>query len=170
MVKVTLAAQQARADRPGAVLSGMNEALYGRLGGQDVTAAYLFIDGRTGLIRYAAAGHPPMLRLARGHAEISEVEKNGLALGFVATATYEEVEQRLHEGDRFLLYTDGLVEATNAADDFFEIDRVKTALIAGAALPAAAAAGALLHTMDIWSGRSAADDLTIVIVDWSNSG
>lgn len=170
MVKVTLAAQQARADQPAAVLAGMNEALYGRLGGQFVTAAYLFIDGRTGLIRYAAAGHPPMLHLARGHAEVREVEKNGLALGFVPTASYDEVEQRLRVGDRLLLYTDGLIEATNAEEDFFEVERVKRALAAGAALPTDAAADALLDTMHTWSGLPAGDDLTIVLVDWSNPG
>jgi sigma-B regulation protein RsbU (phosphoserine phosphatase) len=167
MVKVALAAQHERADRPAAVLAGMNDALCGRLGGQFVTAAYLFLDGASGLIRYAAAGHPPMLRLARRRSlEIRELEKNGFALGFVQATNYEELEQPLDAGDRLLLYTDGLVEAANAAEDLFGLERVKGALAAGASLPADAAADALLHTMDAWSGQPASDDLTIVLVDW----
>ncbi len=170
MVKVALAAQQDRADRPADVLTGMNQALCGRLGGQYVTAAYLFIDSRSGLIRYAAAGHPPMLCCSppNGYAaRVREIEKNGILLGFMDDALYEETEQRLDSGDRLLLYTDGLIEASNAADDLFGIDRVKAAVAAGAALAPDSAADALLTAMDAWSGQPARDDLTIVLVDWS---
>jgi sigma-B regulation protein RsbU (phosphoserine phosphatase) len=166
MVKVALAAQQSVADRPSAVLSGMNDALFGRLAGQYVTASYLFIDARAGLIRYAAAGHPPMFRLSRRSLEVHEIEKNGLALGFFETATYEEVEQPLEAGDRLLLYTDGMIDAENEAADFFGAERVKHAVAADAALSPDAAADALLDTMHAWSGRPANDDLTIVLVDW----
>jgi serine phosphatase RsbU (regulator of sigma subunit) len=137
------------------------------LAGQFVTAAYVFIDGASGLIRYAAAGHPPILRLARRTGDIRELEKNGLALGFVPDADYEELEQPLESGDRLVLYTDGLVEAANAVDDLFGLERLKNALAAGAGLPPNAAADALLRAMDAWSGQPASDDLTIVVADWS---
>ena len=166
MVKVALAAQQSQADRPSAVMAGMNEALFGRLAGQYVTASYLFIDARAGLIRYAAAGHPPMFRLSRRSLEVHEIEKNGLALGFFPAVTYEEVELPLEAGDRLLLYTDGMIDAENAAEDFFGAERVKHAVAADAALSPDAAADALLDTMNAWSGRPATDDLTIVLVDW----
>ena len=167
MVKVAFAAQHDRADRPGVLLAALNGALCGRLAGQFVTAAYVFIDGASGLIRYAAAGHPPILRLARRTGDVREFEKNGFALGFVPDADYEELEQPLERGDRLLLYTDGLVEAANAADDLFGLERLKNALAAGAALPPNAAADALLGAMDAWSGQPASDDLTIVVADWS---
>ena len=65
MVKVAFAAQKDHADTTAAVLAGMNETLCGRLAGQYVTAAYLFIDTRSRMIRYGAAGHPPMLHLIK---------------------------------------------------------------------------------------------------------
>ena len=46
MVKVAFAAQREHAESPAAVLAGMNETLCGRLAGQYVTAAYLFVDIR----------------------------------------------------------------------------------------------------------------------------
>ena len=165
MVKVALAAQRERADQPAAVLAGLNETLWDRLGGQYVTAAYLFIDTRSALMRYAAAGHPYMVHLTHGGQEVREIEKNGLALGFMRDARYEELELPLETGDRLLLYTDGLTEAENASEDFFGLERVKIALTAGVALPPDTAADALLNTMDAWSGRPVADDLTIVLVD-----
>jgi phosphoserine phosphatase RsbU/P len=167
MVKVALASQQGRADRPAAVMAGLNASLFGRLAGQFVTAAYLFIDARAGVIRYAAAGHPPMLRLLRRTLDVREVEQNGFALGFSPDAGYDELEQPLEAGDRLLLYTDGLIEAGNGDDELFGIDRVKTSIAAAAALRPEEAADALLAEMNAWSGQPAADDLTIVLVDWT---
>jgi phosphoserine phosphatase RsbU/P len=167
MVKVALAAQYDRGDRPAAVLTAMNETLCGQLAGQYVTAAYLFIDTGSGLMRYAAAGHPPMLRLIRSRLEVHELEQNGLMLGFARAARYQELEQPLEVGDRVLLYTDGLVEATNASDDFFGLERVKAALTASAMRTPEAAADDLLHAMEAWSGQPANDDLTLVLVDRS---
>jgi sigma-B regulation protein RsbU (phosphoserine phosphatase) len=167
MVKVALAAQQGCADRPAALLTGMNKTLFGRLGGQYVTAAYVFIDERSGLFRYAAAGHPPMLHLARSSGGVRELEKNGLALGFAPAASYDELELPLEGGERLLLYTDGLIEAANAADDLYGLERVKTAIAAGAAQPLEVAAEGLLRSVDSWSGQPATDDLTIVLVDYA---
>jgi sigma-B regulation protein RsbU (phosphoserine phosphatase) len=165
MVKVALAAQQDRAGRPAAVLSGMNDALCGRLGGQYVTAAYLYIDVAAGLVRYAAAGHPPLLRAARAGAPVQEVQQNGLPLGLMEVSPYEETESALVGGERFLLYTDGLIEAANDADDEFGLERVKATIAAGIGRSSEAALDSLLGAMDAWSGRPARDDVTLVLVD-----
>ena len=166
MVKVALAAQREHADRPATVLSGMNEALCGQMAGQYVTAAYLFIDTGSRVLRYAAAGHPPMLRAGRRDGSAGELEENGLMLGFVEGTPYSEVEQPLRPDDRFLLYTDGLIEAANAADELFGLDRLKATLAAAAGLEPHAATDALLTTVDTWSGQPPADDVTMLLVDW----
>ena len=92
MVKVALSSQHDRADRPSEVLAGINRALSGRLGGRFVTAAYLFIDARAGMMRYSAAGHPPMLHVTR-HG-VRRLEQNGILLGFLPDAVYPETELR----------------------------------------------------------------------------
>ena len=113
---------------------------------------YLFIDERAGLFRYAAAGHPPMLHLARSGGGVRALEKNGLALGFMPAANYDELERPLDGGERWLLYTDGLIEAANAADDFYGLERLEPAFAAAAAQPLEAAAEGLLRSVDAWSG------------------
>jgi sigma-B regulation protein RsbU (phosphoserine phosphatase) len=165
MVKVALAGQRERADRPAAVLAGMNDVLCGALAGQFVTAAYLFIDTGSGVIRYAAAGHPPMLRTVRPGRDVDEVERNGFALGFLNGAAYEEMELALQAGDRFLLYTDGLIESARD-DDLFGLERLKASLADGGALHPDAAADNLLATVDAWSGQPPGDDFTVVLADW----
>jgi sigma-B regulation protein RsbU (phosphoserine phosphatase) len=165
MVKVAIAAQRGHADHPAAVLAGMNETLAGRLGGQYVTAAYLFLDREAGLMRYSAAGHPPLLRWRRDEAGSREIEENGLPLGMMDVAEYRELEQPLRAGDRFLLYTDGLVDATNALGEFFTIDRVKDALAASADLTTEGVAALILEKTRAWADEIADDDVTVVLVD-----
>ena len=165
MVKVAIAAQKAQADRPAAVLAGMNETLAGRLGGQYVTAAYLFLDREAGLMRYSAAGHPPLLRWRREAPRPSEIEENGLPLGMMDVAEYRQLEQPLADGDRFLLYTDGLVEAANKAGEFFTLERVKEGVAASAGLGTERVADLILQSTRAWADGVAADDLTVVVID-----
>ena len=168
MVKVALAAQRDRADRPSAVLAGMNDVLCGQLAGQYAMAAYLYVDTGSRLIRYGAAGHPPMLRSMRGAGLVQEVEQNGLILGFAEQQPYGDVEEPLRCNDRFLLYTDGMIEASNAADDFLGIERLKEIVAA------AEAAGSRSPGGDAGNGgrpmvrEHARDDLTLVVVDWTD--
>jgi sigma-B regulation protein RsbU (phosphoserine phosphatase) len=164
MVKVAIAAQKPHADRPRAVLTGMHETLRGQLGGQYVTAAYLFLDREAGVMRYGAAGHPPLLRWRREETA-RELEENGLPLGLMEIADYQQLEQPLQAGDRFLLYTDGLVDATNAAGEFFSVERVKATVAAGAGLSAEAVADLIVEKTRGWAGGTANDDLTLVLVD-----
>jgi len=164
MVKVAIAAQKPHADRPHAVLTGMHETLRGQLGGQYVTAAYLFLDREAGVMRYSAAGHPPLLRWRREETA-RELEENGLPLGLMEIADYQQLEQPLQAGDRFLLYTDGLVDATNAAGEFFSVERVKATVAAGAGLSAEAVADLIVEKTRGWAGGTADDDLTLVLVD-----
>jgi sigma-B regulation protein RsbU (phosphoserine phosphatase) len=165
MVKVAVSAQKLQGDRPAAVLTGMNETLEGQLGGQYVTAAYLFLDCEAGVMRYSAAGHPPLLRWRPDESRTHELEENGLPLGLMAVAHYQQLEQPLRAGDRFLLYTDGLVDATNAAGEFFSVERVKAAVAAGAALSTESVADLLLEKTRAWAVGTVADDLTLVFVD-----
>jgi serine phosphatase RsbU (regulator of sigma subunit) len=169
MVKVALSAQRDHADRPAMVLAGMNEVLCGRLAGQYVTAAYLFIDGESRLIRYGAAGHPAMLRSRRADRRVDEVERNGVILGFLEDLKYCELEEPLEANDRFLMYTDGLIEASGVDDDFFGVERLKATLRQGATLDAEPLADKVLTTVEQWSGRAPGDDVTLVVVDWSGA-
>jgi sigma-B regulation protein RsbU (phosphoserine phosphatase) len=165
MVKVAIAAQKPQADRPDAVLAGMNETLKGMLGGQYVTAAYLFLDREAGVMRYGAAGHPPLLRWRPNDGQTRELEENGLPLGLMDVAHYQQLEQPLQAGDRLLLYTDGVVDATNAAGEFFGVERVKAAVAASPGLSTEGAVDLILEKTRGWADGTAADDLTLVLVD-----
>src|SRR5262249_46263865 len=61
MLKSALAAQSPRASDPAQVLEGLNRDLCGKFEEHFVTAVYLFVDTERQVMRYAGAGHPPLL-------------------------------------------------------------------------------------------------------------
>ena len=167
MVKVALAAQRDHADCPAAVLAAMNDMLHGRLAGQYVTAAYLFIDSEARLLRYSAAGHPAMLRSTRSGDDVATLEQNGILLGFLEGQKYAQLEEPLRANDRFVLYTDGLIEAFGADDELFGLERLKATVRQGTALDVEPLADTVMTSLEQWSAQAPADDVTLVVVDWS---
>src|SRR5947209_9916150 len=61
MLKIAFAGQVDHAEDPARVLAGLNRALCGKFEEHFVTAAYVFVDLNTCVLRYAGAGHPPLL-------------------------------------------------------------------------------------------------------------
>jgi len=169
MLKVAFASQTAHAHDPVRVLTGLNGALCGKFEEHFVTAAYLFVDLEKSSLRYSAAGHPPLM-LASRSGNVREIEENGLMLGMFPEAAYSSVEIRVSRGDRCLLYTDGLFEAKNAAQEEFGKARCKEFLKTQRDIPAARFANALLDNIAGFSGHNATraqeDDITLLVLDF----
>jgi serine phosphatase RsbU (regulator of sigma subunit) len=142
-------------------MAGLNSILSGKLQGQFVTAAYLFLDLQDGSGRYSAAGHPPLLHYRAIDQSIDDVVENGLILGVMPFATYESRVLAVGVGDRFLLYTDGVLEASQRGEEFGD-DRVKKIL--AQPLTADQLCASVSSEVSAWSHGIAADDITIVAV------
>jgi len=75
-----------------------------------LTAFALRINRRAGKAVFAAAGHPPALYMpASGPVSLAECENP--FIGMLEDSIYRAETIEVREGDRFLLYTDGLVES-----------------------------------------------------------
>jgi sigma-B regulation protein RsbU (phosphoserine phosphatase) len=170
MLKVAFASQASHAHDPARVLTGLNRSLCGKFEDHFVTAAYLFVDLERSLLRYSAAGHPPLILASRGAGNVREIEENGLMLGLFAEAAYSSVEIRICPGDRCLLYTDGVFEAKNAAQEEFGKSRCREFLETQRDIPAARFANALLDNIATFSGHNSAraqeDDITLLVLDF----
>ena len=166
MLKIALAAQRSNSRDPARVLSGLNEALCGKFQGRYITAAYVLIDTAKHTICYAGAGHPPLLLMDQSAGTTRQVEENGLFLGYFPQATYSSVEVPFNEGDWAILYTDGIVEATNTSEEEFGTDRFQLFLEKHHDLSAAKLVDSLLDELASWSdplsGREPEDDITLV--------
>jgi len=103
---------------PGKLLEELNDRLTGRLHGAFATAITLRLDPQ-GKCTLACAGHLSPFLNER------EVELPGaLPLGIAAGVVYEDNQIQLEEGDHLTLYTDGLLEARNAAGELYGFERV----------------------------------------------
>ncbi|HEV2489448.1 MAG TPA: SpoIIE family protein phosphatase [Candidatus Acidoferrales bacterium] len=170
MLKVAFAGQGAHAHDPALVLAGLNRSLCGKFEEHFVTAAYVFLDLDKNLLRYSSAGHPPLMLASRAAGKVREIEENGLMLGMFPEAAYSSVEIRVGPGDRCLLYTDGVFEAKNAAQEEFGKSRCKEFLESQRDIPATRFANALLDNIASFSGhgsaRAQADDITLLVLDF----
>jgi serine phosphatase RsbU (regulator of sigma subunit) len=170
MLQVALTGQAHHAARPAEVLAGLNRALCGKFTHNFVTAAYVYLDLEKQLMRYAGAGHPPVLQWRNSTGTIAKVLENGLVLGMFDEATYEALELILEPGDRHVLYTDGVVEAANPAQEQFGADRVMRFMESNKQLGADEFADSFLAELSRWSGQTTEqgqqDDITLLVVDF----
>jgi sigma-B regulation protein RsbU (phosphoserine phosphatase) len=173
MVKMAVKSQASNASDPAQVLSRLNRTLCAELQGQFVTAAYLFLDLEQRVALYAGAGHPPLLVWRRTSKTLEEFQENGFFLGFRSSATYSNLEIKFDSGDRVLLYTDGIVEAENVSRGSFGEARFKEFIATHEDLPAARFADSVLQELSTWSGsksgKAQGDDLTLMVIDISDS-
>jgi sigma-B regulation protein RsbU (phosphoserine phosphatase) len=163
MVKLAAATQSANVRMPSKLLSGMNDVLCGNTQRQFVTASYVYISAAEGELRYSAAAHPAMLLVREG--AIIEIVENGLMLAAFKFATYETLSYPIRAGDRFVLYTDGVVEAPDANDAEFGKDRLCSLLRDTANLPGGEALDHLISSIQQWSPEPK-DDVTLLICDY----
>ena len=135
--------------------------------GKFITMLYLTVDGRTGELACASAGHPrPRLVLPDGTAR--EIEAGGLALGVDPGQDYEEVRERIPVGASVVVYTDGLVEARRDGV-LYGSERLDRILCEQRELPAGELAEAVLADCRAWSRGELADDCALVVIKRTGS-
>jgi sigma-B regulation protein RsbU (phosphoserine phosphatase) len=173
MLKVAFAGQSQYVSDPVRVLTGLNRSLCGKFEEHYVTGAYVFVDLDKNLLRYAGAGHPPIMLASRFKNSVRRIEENGTVLGLIPDATYTATEIPLYPRDRCLLYTDGVFEAMSPSLEEYSKPRIEKFLSAHAGLSTNAFANALLDDVNRWSedpsGRSQDDDITMVVLDFQPS-
>ena len=168
MVKVAFSSQADHADNPAAVLREMNRIFFGHSPESFVTAGYLYLDLPSRTMRYASAGHPPLLLWRKSDGQVRAFRESGVVMGPFPDGAYANMEFALETGDRLLLYTDGITEAENEAEELFGEERLLAFVAANGALPVGRFADGLLAEVASWSGAPDGiqrDDVTLIVVD-----
>jgi len=153
------------ADEPGLVLRGVERALFGQLRGQYISAAYLWLDTESHEALYSAAGHPPLLHWSRD--KLESIESNGLVFGVQSGCDYPVRELSITTGDRFLLYTDGLIEPENIKGESFGDRRLEEVVRLNQLRPPSELSDRLLSELRGWQPASAVqqNDITLIVID-----
>jgi sigma-B regulation protein RsbU (phosphoserine phosphatase) len=147
---------------PSACMKYMNATLAAQnASGMFVTFFYGVLDTRTGEIQFANAGHnPPYAFSADGTLRTLE-DKGGPVLGLFPQLDYDMATTKLARGEGILVFTDGVTEARNPADEFFEEHRLETYLRAHASETVEELVSGLhKHLEEFASGAPQADDIT----------
>lgn len=158
-----------------------------------VTAFACVVDTATGEVRFANAGHnPPVLKQ---NGKLGNLAcRPGLVLGAMDVVKYREGSFVCSPGDGLLLYTDGVSEAANAAEELYGEERlletlaridasggegvpvgsdvqapdVAAAASAAAASSAQTAVNSLVASVDAFAGEAPqADGITMLAFRWN---
>ena len=130
MLYASVSTLSSSSNSPESVLAQVETTLRNQLGeGHYVTIFYAVLDLRTRILHFVNAGHcPPILR--RHDGSIESLHATRPVLGLILDEQFRSDRLLLGRGDRLLLYTDGVTEATNASDEEFGPERLGE-LVAG---------------------------------------
>lgn len=156
---------------PAAMLAWLDGALSESLPGRIfVTMLYGILDPAAGRFLFASAGHCPVLvRRADGSIEQWKGSAPPLGLGKrgLTRSRLRDDCVELAQGDKVLLYTDGVTEAMHyTRPEQFGLERVIQLFKTEGELPAERLIERQLSTLDSWSGANRRfDDETVVVVE-----
>ncbi len=128
------------------------------------TALLAVLRPSTGTVRYANAGHNPGL-LVRQSGTLQKLSATGVPLGMFPSGTYRCEAVTLAPGDALILFTDGIVEARNPAEEEYGVERLESAIVENRLKSAGDLAQAIERDLDAFVKEVPfADDRTLVIL------
>jgi sigma-B regulation protein RsbU (phosphoserine phosphatase) len=131
---------------------------------QFITAFYGILDASNRTLSYSNAGHnPPMLIGADG--TTSFVDRGEQPLGMFRDTRYHEYYHTFKPGEILVLYTDGVTEAMNLADEEFGRDRLAAAVKDASELGARELVASMQRAVLEWTdGIGSSDDATFFVI------
>lgn len=135
-----------------------------------VTFFFAVLDTSTLVLNYVNAGHNPPLffrkwTLARKGSNDEMLDKGGPPLGLFPDSEYKSGRVYLQDGDVLVLYTDGILDATNGEHDQFGEERFRGTLRSSLPLSASEICQKVVDRMEAFSaGAPQWDDVTLAVV------
>ncbi len=170
-IQATLRALLDGESKLGPLASRTNDLLYASTpGNRYATALLAFYEPSTGLLRWVNCGHCDGLIL-RSSGDVTRLSCTGLALGQFPRQSYQEETCSLEEGDILAIYSDGVSEANNLAEDEFGTDRLLDVMRHHRDAEPEAIVDAVFRELDEFVGEAPQfDDITLMIVKRGGAG
>jgi sigma-B regulation protein RsbU (phosphoserine phosphatase) len=131
--------------------------------GKFITFFCGLLDGARKQLAYTSAGHnPPILMRADG--SHLRLEQGGAALGLFDTWNYEQGRVDLLKGDRLVLFTDGVTEASNQSGEEYGENRLLALMGQNRTLGAAELQDQIMQAVNEFCGGALQDDATLIVV------
>jgi sigma-B regulation protein RsbU (phosphoserine phosphatase) len=154
---------------PSEICAQLNRVLCSNLApGKFVTFFYCVIDTIARTLTYSNAGHcPPLLPRSTGNTEV--LGDGGIVLGIFPDSKYWEVTVQLDPGNKVLLFTDGITEATNTRDEEYGEARLRQRLDGDSSSNTATMQRKLMQEVTDFCQGNFADDATLVLISFLSS-
>jgi len=150
-------------ESPARVCSKVNCLLHENIAtGKFVTFFYGILDGEAHTFQYCNAGHLYPILLSDG--AVRMLDQSGAVLGVFPAWTYEDFKIELKTGDRLLLFTDGITEASDANGQEFEESRIAAFAEANRTFSATELNKRLLAQVTSFCNAQFRDDATLLVI------
>lgn len=153
---------------PGECLNHVNNLLCPEsISSMFVTLFYGILNIKTGEVIYANGGHNPPYHLYKD-GSVKELDlTGGIALGIMDDLPYNMNTFQLNPGDGLFLFTDGVTEAFNAADELYSEARLEEKLRGLKDKGAEEIAKAIVEDVHEYStGVQQSDDITVLAIKY----
>ena len=157
-------------DSPARLLCEANRILAQSLDSRTfITMTYAILDLARRRLRFARAGHNPLIRLAAGEGRSQVLAPPGLGLGIDRGEAFdrilEEAEVPLDPGDLLVFFTDGLSEAMNPQSELFGERRLRDVIEQASELGSEELKERILDEIRRFvAGAAQHDDMTLVVL------
>jgi phosphoserine phosphatase RsbU/P len=131
---------------------------------QYFTFVYGVFDRARAQFQYVMAGHPAPVFLPATGPPVP-LRGRGLPIGMIEHATYDDEAMSLQPGDRLYFYTDGVIEALDAAEQEFGYERLVAALAQERGRPLRAGLDRVVKLVMDWSAGHLRDDVTLLAIE-----
>ncbi|MCD4685764.1 MAG: SpoIIE family protein phosphatase, partial [Anaerolineae bacterium] len=129
------------------------------------TTFIAYVSPTNGAVEYSSGGHNPALIYRAASQTCEYISAPGVAVGIFKKAEYEPAHTVLHEGDVMILYTDGITEVINNAEEEFGEERLEALIIQQPHLGAQALADLILEAVTVFAeDQELFDDATLVVL------
>ena len=126
LTKTQIKASSSRRRTPGDILFRANNDLcHENESSMFCTLFYGIMNTETGEVTYANAGHNPPYLITNSGEPVQIESTGGIALGVMEEMEFESATFTISKGDSIFLYTDGVNEAMNEADEEYSYERLE---------------------------------------------
>jgi phosphoserine phosphatase RsbU/P len=168
MAKVSFGNAFIKYNTPKKIFREVNQDLLTHIKTQDYLTCFMALIDDEYNVTYSNASHQKGIILRSAGGTVEQLDTGGLFLGAIEDAreTYEEKITKLNYGDRLILFTDGIPEATNSAKEHYTNEKFEKNIIRNRGLELKEFTNSIIEDLQNFiSGSKIQDDITLLVIE-----
>lgn len=150
---------------PGTLMKNANQQLYQSTGMEKFVTLFLgILDTGSHTLQYSIGGHeyPFLIHPDKSY---TRLKTGGIPVGVMENQTYDEETVELKPGDKLVIYSDGITDSRNGADEAFGEERLEQLLLEEVKTPGEQIMDRIFNASIEHNGKSQLfDDMTMVVL------